>query len=157
MADIKRIELPSGGWWKIVVRPRWKHVAQWTDEGTDLVERALASLTIAWSFEDEVSLETLAQRDPGDLVAVLEAFRREVVPYLDEGSPQSMAEELFSGLVAGRIPPQFSEVHLMASTGWSWETLQETPADVVRMMTLYLAVRHVRDSGGTLEYRDAEV
>ena len=96
MTDVKRIELPSGGWWDILVRPRWKHVVQWNGGSPDLVERALVSLTTAWSFPDEVSLETLAQRETDDLLAVLEAFRQEVVPFLDEGSPLSIAQELFA-------------------------------------------------------------
>ena len=159
---IKRIRLPSGGWWEIETRPRWKHVRRWADDidrpdrSLDLVERALVSLTTAWSFCDAIGLESLARRDARDLITVLEAFQCDVVLPLEEDTPVIMAEELFAGMVGGRIPPRFAEAHLMAATGWSWQTLQETPADVVQTMAIYLAVRQTRETKAVLEFHDTE-
>ena len=155
---VARIDLPSGGWWEIQTRPLWKHVCDWALEAQEdrgapgLVERALVSLTTAWSFADEVCLETLAQRHADDLIAVLEVFHREVAPLLRGDSIREMAEELFAEMIAGRIPGQFSEAHLMAVTGWSWHTLQETPADVVEKMSIYLAVTQARDDKRDLDF-----
>ena len=160
--SVKRIELPSGGWWEIVTRPLWGHVRQWSaasqrqDGSSVLVELALVSITAAWSFREKVSIEAMAQRDPEDLLAVLQVFHREVVPSLEVGSPREMAEALFAGLVAGQLPAQLDEVYLMAATGWSWQDLQATPADVVQKMAVYLAVKCARDSSGALDFRAPE-
>ena len=159
--SVKRVSLPSGGWWEIVTRPRWRHVQQWDADGRDqngggLVERALVSLTAAWSFGEGVSLEALARRDAQDMIAVLDTLQRDIVPFLEADTPEETAEELFTGLVAGRVPLRFAEVHMMAATGWSWQTLQETPADVVRRMAIYLAVKQTRDGRASLEFHDTE-
>ena len=157
-----RIDLPSGGWWEIAIRPLWTHIQQWAAVGQDqrgdldTVGRALVSLTVAWSFREEPSAEALALRDDDDIIAVLEAFQRDVIPCRRGGEPKEMAQELFVGLAAGQVPPRFEEVHMMAATGWSWRTLQETPVDVVRQMAVYLAVKQAMDSGGALEYPHME-
>ena len=155
---IARINLPSGGWWDIQTRPLWKHLCGWAleaEEGQDasgLVERALVSLTTAWSFDDKVCLEALGERQADDLIAVLEVFHRDVVPLLGGDGHKGMAEELFAELIAGRIPGQFAEAHLMAATGWNWHTLQETPADVVEKMSIYLAVTQAREGRQDLDF-----
>ena len=159
---VKRVTLPSGGWWEIVSRPQWQHVRQWCAESQeqygspDLVERALASLTTAWSFEEEIGPEALTRRNPDDLIAILETFQRAVIPTMEADSSKEMAGELFAGLISGQIPLGFVEVHVMVATGWSWQTLQETPADVVQRMLLYLAVKQARDNKASLEFRNAE-
>ena len=154
---LRRVDLPSGGWWEIVTRPRWKHLRQWVEaDGDDLVDRALLSLTTAWSFGQDISLASLRQREPRDLVAILKTFREEVIPWLEESDLKDMAEELFAGMVEGRVPRRFLEVHLMAATGWSWQTLRTTPADVVQRMAVYLAVKQAQDNKTSLELREAE-
>ena len=159
---VKRIVLPSGGWWDLTTRPRWKHVRRWASErprlpgDSRLVEVALACLTTAWSFAEEVSPEAVADRDAEDLVVALEEVGRVVARLVAVGDPEALAQELFAGAVAGQIPPLFAEAHLMAATGWSWHTLQETPADVVQTMAIYLAVEQTRDIGGTLDIPDEE-
>ena len=155
--DVTRILLPSGGWWEFLTRPQWRHVREWRSrcaEGTGSVspERALASLTTAWSFADEVSADVISRLDEADLIVALEAFHREVVPYLDQADEQVLAEALFAGLLGGRVPPEFSEVHLMAANGWSWHTLQNTPADVVRLMAVYSAVAQAVERGGSVDF-----
>jgi hypothetical protein len=122
----------------------------------DLVERALVSLSTGWSFREAISVESLARRDVEDVIAAMELLKREVAPLWDGHFYRPVAEELFAGLAAGRVPEQFAEPHIMALTGWSWETLQETPADVVELMAVYLAVRQVRDVGGTLDFPEEQ-
>ena len=157
---IRRVDLPSGGWWDLLCRPTWGHVLEWdgrrypTSEEEALATRALASLTTAWSFGENISVWAIERRSDADLVAVLEVFQREVVPYVERNDTKRLAEQLFVGLVTGNIPEDFADVHIMASTGWSWQTLQETPADVVRRMAIYLAVKHARNMGGALELRE---
>jgi hypothetical protein len=155
--DSTRICLPSGGWWEFVTRPRWRHLREWQSQSLDgqdsvSAERALASLTVAWSFADEVSADAISRLDEADLIVALEAFHREVVPFLGLADEQGLAQALFAGLLRGRDPPEFSEVHLMAATGWSWHTLQETPADVVRMMAVYSAVAQAMERGGSVDF-----
>ena len=149
---VRRVALPSGGWWEIVTRPLWRHVSIWEHESRGLAERALVSLTTAWSFDEEVSSETLSLRHEQDLIAVLETLQRELLPLLASGNPEQAAEELFAGLVEDRIPREFAEAHLMAATGWSWQTLQDTPADVVHRMAIYLAVTGARQTQTSMDF-----
>ena len=69
------------------------------------IEHTLASLTIAWSFDLEVSPKAVSSRHDDDLLAVLEVFHQEVVPHLGGANPGQMAEELFAGLMKGQMPP----------------------------------------------------
>ena len=154
VGEVYRIELPSGGWWDIFVRPTWAHLSGWPGADTDLVDRALVSLTAGWSFSEPASLETIAARDPEDLIAVLEAFKRCVAPFLATRSIRAEAEELFAGLMSGQVPAAFVETHLMAATGWSWQSLQRTPADVARRMATYLAVARAVEGGGALNFEN---
>ena len=161
MADeVRRIQLPSGGWWELFTRPRWRHVRRWRlqdpNGGSVSPESALASLTKGWSFAEEVSAESVADLEEADLVVALEVFQREVVPFLKEADQEEPAQGLFKGLLKGKIPLAFEEVHLMAVTGWSGHALQETPADVVRMMATYYAVRQAVEQGASVDFRDEE-
>ncbi len=156
VGDVCRVELPSGGWWDIFVRPTWAHLSKWSDAGTDLVDRALLSLTAGWSFSEPASVEAIDSRDLEDLIAVLEAFKRCAAPYLITRSLRAEAEELFAALMSGQVPAAFVETHLMAATGWSWQRLQKTPADVVRRMATYLAVARAVERGGALNFESEE-
>ena len=164
-STIRHIDLPSGGWWELETMPRWKHIrellsylpcsdAESRASGRDqdqLVEQALISLTTAWSFREKVSAETLARRDVRDITAAMDLLKREVSSLWDAYSPKELAERLFAGLVTGRIPHEFAEVHIMALTGWSFQSLLETPVDIVERMAIYLAVKQARDLGGDLD------
>ncbi len=156
VGELHRVELPSGGWWDICVRPTWAHLSEWSDAGNDLVDRALVSLTAGWSFPGTASVEAIASRDLEDLIAVLEALKRCAAPYLATRSLRAEAEELFAALMSGQVPAAFVETHLMAATGWSWQRLQETPADVVRGMATYLAVARAVEGGGALNFESEE-
>ena len=159
---IRRVDLPSGGWWELETKPRWKHFREWSfDVGAlsgsvALGDRVLVSLTPAWSFQEKVCLESLCLRDVADTAAVLEVLQREVLSPLSRERPTRLAEDLFVGLAAGTIPPPFAEVHLMALTGWSWETLLQTPLDVVEKMAIYRAVKETRETGGYLSFQEDE-
>ena len=135
-----RVELPSGGWWELESRPRWKHVREWASEvgrlgAGEVADRVLVSLTAAWSFGDEVGVSALSRRSPRDLTAAFEALHDRVLSPLT-GPVRQIAEELFTGLVTGTVQPGFAEAHIMAVTGWDWATLQDTPADVVQRMAV---------------------
>ena len=91
---------------------------------------------------------------PHDLTAAFDALHDRVLSPLTE-PVRDIAEELFAGLVSGRVPEQFTESHVMAITGWDWATLQRTPADVVRHMVLYLLVREARAGGASLDFERA--
>ena len=151
---VVRISLPHGQWWEIETRPRWSHVRQWTlghvTSGAgptkvrygeqDLIERALVSLTTGWSFDEPVSLHSLARREAGDVVAAMKLLEDSVGALWNSRRVKALAEKLFGGLAIGRVPREFAEVHIMALTGWNWQTLQATPADIVDKMTTYMAV-----------------
>ena len=121
-----------------------------------LVERALVSLTTGWSFREEISAESLTQLDVEDVIAAMELLKWEVAPLLDGHTPRPLAEDLFVGLARGSVPEQFAEPHIMALTGWSWETLQETPADVVELVAIYLAVKQAIDFGGIVDFPEEQ-
>ena len=154
------MEMPSGRWWDMEERPRWKHLraiaglpdgdeAGGTDR--DLAEETLAVLTTDWGFEEPVSPASVLDREPDDLASAL-AEAGSVMERLFEVRKHrdALAMELFAGLMAGRVPEAFEEVHLMSRTGWTWEQLQETPADVVEMMSVYLSVVDAMESGGSV-------
>ena len=150
--DVRRISLPSGGWWAIRTRPAWKDVGAIGYDSECRLELLLIAITETWSFEETVSPEALARRDECDVAAVVEAMNEEVMPWLDRDTPEMMAKALFAGMSAGQVPEQFFEVQLMAATGWSWQALQSAPADVVLRMAVFLAVAQVKSQGGALQF-----
>ena len=158
--SVKRMEMPSGRWWEIEERPRWKHlraIAGLPDRDEagqasgDLAEGTLAVLTTGWGFEEPVSPAAVLNREPDDLAAALDGAGAvmerlfKVRKHLD-----ALAMELFAGLMSGQAPAEFTDVHLMSRTGWTWEQLQETPADVVELMSVYLSVVDAIESGGSV-------
>ena len=93
--DLTRVDLPSGGWWDILCRPTWRHVQGWRaddDRSSEagLVDRALVSLTIAWSFREPVTVQALACRDAADVFAAMECFEHAVLPALGGGTAAPM-------------------------------------------------------------------
>ncbi len=67
-----------------------------------------------------------------------------------------MAEKLYRGLLGGVLTEEFTEVHIMAATGWSWRELQNTPADVVEKMVTYLGVTQALNSDSSFDITDQE-
>ncbi len=118
------------------------------------MDRALVALSVGWSFSEIISPDTLASRSREDLTAVLEVLHADVIAPLEAEDTRAGAQELFAGLVEGRLPTEFFEAHIMAATGWTWEALQETPVDVVRRLAVYLAVRQAHASQETLDFQD---
>ena len=152
------VRLPSGGWWDMETRPRWRHLREWmrTRQGTDaqdgLADEVLVSLTNAWSFDLPVETASLEQIAPGDLAAAFAAVRQALAELWDMKAHRERTERLFTEMAAGRVPDEFEEARVMALTGWSWQTLQETPAAAVEAMMAYLSVRSVREHGGVLDF-----
>ena len=159
--SVKRIELPSGRWWEIEKRPRWKHLramgaqrgagaAGQADRG-ELADETLAVLTKAWGFEEPVCAASVGKREPDDVAAVLAEIGAVMERLLRARKDRdALAMELFAGLMEGRVPEAFEEAHLMWRTGWTWQQLQETPADVVELMSAYLSVVDAMESGGSV-------
>ena len=152
IVDVRRVTLPSGGWWTIRTRPTWEDVGNLGDDGEGRLDRLLLAITETWSFEETVSSQAMVHRDDNDVEAVMEAVNEDVVPWLDREAPETMAKELFAGMSTGRVPAQFFEVRLMAATGWSWHDLQTAPADIVLKMAVFLAVSLVKMQGGALRF-----
>ena len=159
---VKRIELPSGRWWEIEKRPRWKHLRAMggqsrrrsetgqADRG-ELADETLAVLTKAWGFEEPVCPASVRNREPDDVAAVLAEIGAVMERLLRARKDRDvLAMELFAGLMEGRVPEAFEEAHLMWRTGWTWQQLQETPADVVELMSAYLSVVDAMESGGSV-------
>ena len=152
-----RVALPTGGWWDVETRPTWAQVKEWerwAAEDDTFPERVLAQLTLAWSFLETVSAEAVARRSEADVAAAMDAVERHAAPLAGARSSKELAEGLFEGLVTGRIPEEFADMHLMASTGWSYDELLRTPADVVERMATYLSVRAAYETGGAMEVED---
>ncbi len=156
-----RIDLPSGGWWELEARPRWRQVREWMgassgpDSQAGLADGVLVSLTTAWSFDmpiESASIESIAAED---VVVALRAVHRMLAALWDPRRQRELAERLFVEMAAGRTPDEFEEPRIMALTGWSWQALQDTPADVVEAMTTYLVVREARERGGEVEFPEA--
>ena len=158
--SVKRIELPSGRWWEVEERPRWKHLRAMADlpdsdaagqANGDLADETLAVLTKAWGFEEPVCAASVGKREPDDVAAVLAEVGAVMERLLRARKDRdALAMELFAGLMEGRVPEAFEEAHLMWRTGWTWQQLQETPADVVELMSAYLSVVDAMESGGSV-------
>ena len=162
LETVRRLQLPSGGWWEMETRPRWGHRRLWalpgrlTSSQARPSDRALVALTTAWSFDEPVSLATLRAREAADLGTALDFMGGEIIGSLVQTSLKTMAEELFVGLAGGQVPPSFVEARLMVHTGWSWQTLMETPADVVERVAVYIAVSQAMVTGSALQIEEDE-
>ena len=86
---------------------------------------------------------------------IKKAYRQMAMKFHPDRNPgNAEAEELFAALMSGQVPAEFVETHLMAATGWSWQRLKKTPADVVRRMATYLAVANAVEGGGALNFEN---
>ena len=117
----------------------------------DLADETLAVLTKAWGFEEPVCTASVGKREPDDVAAVLAEVGAVMERLLRARKDRdALAMELFAGLMESRVPEAFEEAHLMWRTGWTWQQLQETPADVVELMSAYLSVVDAMESGGSV-------
>ena len=87
---VRRIDLPSGGWWELETRPRVRDVLE-IQESQELDHpeyRALAILSRGWSPTAKgkgrkVDLDAVLDIRVDDLMPVMEVFTSEVVPFLE--------------------------------------------------------------------------
>lgn len=150
-SGVRRVKLPTGGWWDIRTRPTWQDASSLRGDECQ-VDDLLAAISEAWSFDGPVSVKSIGFRDESDLAAVLVALQEDVLPWLDQDAPRDLATGLFAAMSIGQVPEKFFEIQLMAATGWSWQTLQSTPADVVLKMALFLGVSDVKEQGGSMRF-----
>tara|TARA_Y100000310_G_scaffold50965_1_gene47020 strand:- start:165 stop:332 length:168 start_codon:yes stop_codon:yes gene_type:complete len=52
------------------------------------------------------------------------------------------------------MPPEFSDVNLMMATGWTWHELEETPAEIVRLVSIHLVVKDAKDNDKHISLED---
>ena len=101
-----------------------------------------------------IEAASIERIDAGDVVVALRAVHRSLAALWNPARQRDLAERLFVEMTSGRIPAEFDEARIMALTGWNWQTLHETPADVVDAMTTYLSVRQVREQGGEMDFSE---
>lgn len=153
---LRRLELPSGGWW--VLDTRISHrvagdlFALLNEGGAAGLGRILSCMTVAWGFADRPSAESVMRRDVSGIEAATSVLRHAVIPALRSLTSVEEAERVFESLVSGKIPSGYGDVALMESTGWTWRELQDTPEDVVRRMQAYLSVKSTVERGCEPEF-----
>lgn len=98
---VKRIDLPSGGWWEIETRPTFRDVLAMKRVESDDGEigavdvfGVLITLTRAWSYDDPISSDIFLDLKADDerlddLVPVMRFFQSDVVPFLGTRSSKS--------------------------------------------------------------------
>jgi len=80
--SMKRLDLPSGNWWELVDMPLWKHFRALEGLGNlAAIDALLVSITVAWSFPEEVSIEALGEREARDMIPVLQYLQEHVLPF----------------------------------------------------------------------------
>ena len=150
-SGLRRLELPSGGWW--VVDSRISHrvardlCALSQEDSARRLGRVLFSMTVEWGFDDSPSEASVMRRDIRDIEAVTSVLLDDALPALRRLISGTEAEEVFKSLISGKLPSGYGDVALMESTGWTWQELQDTPEDVVRRMRVYLSVKSVVERG----------
>lgn len=81
-SSIRRVKLPSGGWWEIDTNPKWgkmKGLKTTSDPNALLV-----ALTAGWSLPIPPSLEAIdAECSVADVIAVMEVVNRDVLPLFE--------------------------------------------------------------------------
>jgi hypothetical protein len=94
MADrTTRIELPEGNWWELVSNPKWREIrtfqqkiiaaqAQGQGDGIEVIDMYLIDFTEAWSFEGDITEETIGERDTVEMVPVMKVVNSVVLPLL---------------------------------------------------------------------------
>jgi hypothetical protein len=149
--SLRRLELPSGGWWvldtRISHRVASELIALLNSNDSAGLGRVLSGMTVDWGFSDSPSAEAVMQREIGDIEAATSVIRDDLIPALQRSASTEEAERVFEALVSGQMPGGYSDIALMESTGWSWQELQETPEGVVRGMRMYLSVKSVVEQG----------
>ncbi len=94
MSDTRRVELDEGGWWELTTRPSFKQalaIRKFAESGEikeeDIAE-VLHLLTAGWSFDEDVSLESVSNRRLDHVFQMLEVFAEDVAPFLESLAPR---------------------------------------------------------------------
>lgn len=98
----------------------------------------LAMFTVAWSFDEPVTVEISCVR-----IWTTSSWSRSPLPTRPCLFKKVEAQQLYAGLKKGQISPQWHEAHILAETGWIWEEYKNTPEDVIHRLMLCKLVRNV--------------
>ena len=96
-----RVELPSGGWWEIETRPRWKVIRSFSaafsaDGNVDLIELIdglVVAVSIGWSYEDEITKESIGELDMAELGPVFQIVVEKIVPLFEAMAPRPVPSD----------------------------------------------------------------
>jgi hypothetical protein len=76
-----RIDLEDGDWWELETNPKWGVVKAINGESDP--SEILATFTLGWSFEEEVSAASIDERTMVDVSTVFAKLNEDVLPKLD--------------------------------------------------------------------------
>jgi len=79
-----RIELEDGDWWDLETNPKWGAVKSINTE-TDPSE-ILATFTLGWSWDEEITAANIDERAMVDVSAVFGKLNTDVLPKLDRSA-----------------------------------------------------------------------
>lgn len=103
---LRRIELPSGGWWEIETRPNWgemmairKILVKMGDEGAegeDYLTTVMVLLTRNWSYQNEegpleICVESINGLDIMDASEIMYEVNETVIPLLNRVAERGSA------------------------------------------------------------------
>lgn len=100
-----KIDFEEGGWWSIETRPNVRQareidaiIKKHADDPEEMPadglyadDDMLALLTIAWSFDEEVSVEAIMNRQIDHMIDAMLVLADEVVPFLERSTQKLMA------------------------------------------------------------------
>lgn len=79
---VRRVDLSDGQWWDLNTRPRWGIIRQLQASAEDTTGM-LAALSVGWSFDGDITVETIDDRDMEHVIEVLGVLTREVLPLFE--------------------------------------------------------------------------
>ena len=85
--EIKRIDLPSGGWWDLMCKPTWREFREIQAKlqaiagKPDFEEQSLAIFTSAWSFDKPITDDYISSLDALDVAKAMEFMATEIAPF----------------------------------------------------------------------------
>ncbi len=89
---VLKVDLPSGGWWEVLVNPTWGQVKAFRKflkekynkaEDEDLATAALVYFSVAWSFPEALDEAGLDRRDARDIAGVMVPLNKALTPLFE--------------------------------------------------------------------------